>query len=56
MIGTRSSIYHITKTGTCKGGNGGKTLLSPSFLGNAKIRLVVIPYFWPISFDLTDCI
>ena len=26
--------------GTCKGGNGGKTLLSPSFLGNAKIRLV----------------
>lgn len=31
LIGTRSSIYHITKTGTCKGGNGGKTLLSPSF-------------------------
>jgi len=40
LIGTRSSIYHITKTGTCKGDNGGKTLLSPSFLGNAKIRLV----------------
>nr|DAD65799.1 MAG TPA: hypothetical protein [CrAss-like virus sp. ctt4r3] len=34
MISIRSNTNRIITTGTCKGTNGGNTLLVPSFLGN----------------------